>query len=579
MKKMKRLWAALLTLAMVLGMSMTTMAAAPNPATDVKDVEVNNLEPGVTVTAYQFIKATYNETNDGFTGYEWLVDGDSNVKAGDAVTIKANTTDEVVGLTSDFITALAASDLTKLTNTATATADATGKATLSLKPGTWMILVTSGTDTSKVYNPMVASVYYKVSGSDNTLDGKPVDASANWTLETTGAYAKTSDLTITKTVDDDTKEIERDRTKTENIEKSEKVTFTVETTIPSYSDAYLDTGDHKLTFEIKDTINAGLRYCGAPGEVAKVTAPAVPATTEDGEPTPAVENKDYTIKYYDKDGKELTTDKYETDAAYFIVSFSPAYLKSLAAATDRAVTITYKAFVTTAASVITPGENTVTLTYSDTPSSTKDKTASEKVYTFDLNGTEKGGAFTKVKEDKETPLAGATFTLYRVYSKDEAGKETVSDPFGSYTTVADGTIRFHGLGALEKDAQGNVKEGQLGTGAYYLKETAAPSPYTVNDTIYKVEVTKVTRNDDGDVIGYEITITDLTTNATSKTTFTVNKDKVEVSGDTVNIVNTKIINLPSTGGIGTTIFTIGGCVIMIAAAFLFFANRRKSSRS
>ena len=78
MKKMKRLWAALLTLAMVLGMSMTTMAAAPNPATDVKTVDVENLEPGVTVTAYQFIKATYNETNDGFTGYEWLVDGDSN---------------------------------------------------------------------------------------------------------------------------------------------------------------------------------------------------------------------------------------------------------------------------------------------------------------------------------------------------------------------------------------------------------------------------------------------------------------------------------------------------------------------
>ena len=152
MKKMKRLWAALLTLAMVLGMSMTTMAAAPNPATDVKTVDVENLEPGVTVTAYQFIKATYNETNDGFTGYEWLVDGDSNsnVKAGDTVTIKTGTTDEVVGLTSDFITALAASDLTKLTNTATATADANGKATLSLKPGTWLILVTSGTDTSKV---------------------------------------------------------------------------------------------------------------------------------------------------------------------------------------------------------------------------------------------------------------------------------------------------------------------------------------------------------------------------------------------------------------------------------------------
>lgn len=576
MKKMKRLWAALLTLAMVLGMSMTTMAAAPNPATDVKTVDVENLEPGVTVTAYQFIKATYNETNDGFTGYEWLVDGDSNsnVKAGDTVTIKTGTTDEVVGLTSDFITKLAASDLTKLKNITTAEADATGKATLSLKPGTWLILVTSGDDTSKVYNPMVASVYYAKSGSDNTMDGDPVDASENWTLETTGAYAKTSDLTITKTVDDDTKEIERDRTKTENIAKSEKATFTVNTTIPSYSDAYLDTGDHKLTFEIKDTINAGLRYCGAPKDTVQVTAPK---KTVNGVSVDAERGTDYTVTYYDKDEKELTTDKYETEAAYFIVSFSPAYLKSLAAATDRAVTITYKAFVTTAASVVTPGENTVTLTYSDTPSSTKDKTASEKVYTFDLDGDNEGGAFTKVKEDKTTPLAGATFTLYRTY---ENGK--LDDAFGSYTTGDDGTIRFHGLGALEKDAQGDVKENQSGTGAYYLKETEAPAPYTVNDTIYKVEVVDIIRASatDDTVTGYTVKVSDPKTGETiGTTTFTVSSGKIQASGSTVNIVNTKIINLPSTGGIGTTIFTIGGCVIMIAAAFLFFANRRKSSRS
>ena len=56
MKKYKKFWAVLLTLAMVLGMSMTTMAAAPSDA-DEKSVTVQNLESGVTVTAYQFIKA------------------------------------------------------------------------------------------------------------------------------------------------------------------------------------------------------------------------------------------------------------------------------------------------------------------------------------------------------------------------------------------------------------------------------------------------------------------------------------------------------------------------------------------
>lgn len=44
------------------------------------------------------------------------------------------------------------------------------------------------------------------------------------------------------------------------------------------------------------------------------------------------------------------------------------------------------------------------------------------------------------------------------------------------------------------------------------------------------------------------------------------------------IVNTTLSSLPSTGGIGTTIFTIVGCGIMIAAAGLFFASRRKENR-
>nr|WP_289072475.1 LPXTG cell wall anchor domain-containing protein [uncultured Blautia sp.] len=42
--------------------------------------------------------------------------------------------------------------------------------------------------------------------------------------------------------------------------------------------------------------------------------------------------------------------------------------------------------------------------------------------------------------------------------------------------------------------------------------------------------------------------------------------------------DTKLSSLPSTGGIGTTIFTIGGCLIMIVAAGLFFASRRKSAK-
>ena len=67
-----------------------------------------------------------------------------------------------------------------------------------------------------------------------------------------------------------------------------------------------------------------------------------------------------------------------------------------------------------------------------------------------------------------------------------------------------------------------------------------------------------------------------------KTEF-VRSDKIVKDNSTefnqgYDILNTKITELPATGGIGTTIFTIVGCGIMIAAAGLFFASRRKENR-
>ena len=51
----------------------------------------------------------------------------------------------------------------------------------------------------------------------------------------------------------------------------------------------------------------------------------------------------------------------------------------------------------------------------------------------------------------------------------------------------------------------------------------------------------------------------------------------ELTGE-AEMADTKLASLPGTGGIGTTIFTIGGCAIMIAAAGLFFATRKKAEK-
>ena len=173
MSKVKKLLAIVLSLAMIMGMSLTTFAATAPTENDKKIATVNNVEAGATVTAYQIVKAKY-DTN-GFTGYT-AVDGvtlkDPTAPTSDEVaTIAANIQDKSVSLNSVVMTQ------------GTASEEGFASYTADLNAGYWIVLVT-GTDIVEVYNPMLMGVYYSVSGSDNTMTSQPIDANANWTLVT-----------------------------------------------------------------------------------------------------------------------------------------------------------------------------------------------------------------------------------------------------------------------------------------------------------------------------------------------------------------------------------------------------------
>lgn len=504
--KIKKIMAMLLAATMIMGTSVTTFAAqgvkpTENDGLNVKD-KIENVETSAQITAYQIIDAKY--TNDGFVGYKWV----AGLNAGQDVEFDGDT---VVGLTDEYVTAIAGNP------------EGLTQGNLeNLNVGTWMLLVT-GSDLNKVYNPMIISVYYTEGGSDNGMDSGTVDANTNWELATNGAYAKSSTVPVTKTVDDNNDIGEKDQAAV-----GDTVTFTIDTDIPSF-------GSHTAnpTFVVTDSIVNGLAY----------------KLTESNKFVPTVKvGGNRIVNNVGKYEVQLAEDKKS-----FTITFNGEYLKSLAGATtNRDLLIIYDAVITEDA-ITKVGENDVTVNFGTGTSTAKDYT-----YTVSFDGIAK-----KIGEDEDADgLAGAEFTLYEAYNddnnNDKPDANELTDVVTTATTSEENgyTVDFKGLDADKK---------------YYLKETKAPANkgYTINDTVYTITFANVSEAENGEVT-YDVLVDG------KKVATVAYGQKLDTPGMTIE--NTKLSSLPSTGGIGTTIFTIGGCAIMIAAAGLFFASRRKANK-
>ena len=119
---------------------------------------------------------------------------------------------------------------------------------------------------------------------------------------------------------------------------------------------------------------------------------------------------------------------------------------------------------------------------------------------------------------------------------------------------------------LETDEDGLVKVDGLAAGIYYLKEVKTNSGYTLLANPIKIEIvaptgtaaaSAVIKKDDGtsEAIGEE--------------------DENGNARFAITVINKKGFNLPSTGGMGTYLFTIAGLVIMAGAAFLLIASKKR----
>lgn len=219
------------------------------------------------------------------------------------------------------------------------------------------------------------------------------------------------------------------------------------------------------------------------------------------------------------------------------------------------ITVTYtahlndKATVNTAnGSKTTDNKNSVYLEYSNNPriSTSLDHTPESevRVYTYQLNNT-------KYRDD-DTPgneLAGAGFRLY-------SGKDcTKEQEIKLKKNITDGTYSpYFGTDAGDEmfsDEHGQFNVKGLDAGTYYLRETKTPDDYNA-------------------CADKEIVIS---------ATHDVNH--VSLSGNlSTTIINKKAggITLPSTGGIGTTIFYVVGGGLMVAAIVLLVTKKRMENK-
>lgn len=270
-----------------------------------------------------------------------------------------------------------------------------------------------------------------------------------------------------------------------------------------------------------DTMSAGLTYTG-------VTGITLNGTTVDA--------SNYTV-----------VTEGLTDGCTFEVRFTQAFCDTLKA--NDKIVISYTATLNENAVIAGVGNpNTSKVSYGDSSNTKYTPDSQTKTYTWDVDVfkyTNKTTGEGENAKTEEVALAGATFTL----SKNADGSNPialVSEGNNVYRVAKTGETGT--VTEITTGATGKFTIKGLDADTYYLTETAAPAGY--NKLANPVTI----------VIGENGVV-----NATTEAPQGV---------DEVKVLNQSGTELPSTGGMGTTIFYVVGAVLVIGAGVLLVTRRR-----
>mgnify|MGYP000853519682 FL=1 len=253
------------------------------------------------------------------------------------------------------------------------------------------------------------------------------------------------------------------------------------------------------------------------------------------------------------------------------------------------ITVKYSAKLDTDAEIGLDGNvNEVKLTYSNNPNKTGNGTTKpddtgetpvDKVIVFTYEQD-----FTKKDADSGKELKDAEFVLSRKKGEETqylVATQKVNKVDGTY--VVDSWTTEKDKATTLKTTDGTYKVIGLEDGAYTVEETKKPNGY--NDPVDSTtELTISAETDNGQAWAGEASkaLTGLTLTAANDGTNAVsvtlgNEQNKAILSDGIvaaDIFNTKGSTLPSTGGIGTTMFYIGGGVLVAGAGVLLITKKR-----
>lgn len=232
------------------------------------------------------------------------------------------------------------------------------------------------------------------------------------------------------------------------------------------------------------------------------------------------------------------------DGCTFEIVFTQAFCDTLKA--DDEIVISYTATVNEDAVVGVGGnDNTSKLEYGQSGKTTMTPPSETKTYTWDMD------VLKYANGDEKKTLENAQFVLL---NKDKTKvAAVVNGKLTGWVDVPaageDGTITWPANTVLTTDKDGKIEIDGLDSDIYYLREVKAPDGYNKLADDVEVKITGATKGEDGTL------------------TYTTVLTKVE---------NKTGAELPSTGGIGTTVFYVVGGLMVLLAIVLLVTKKKMS---